>query len=622
MKKFLGILFLCLLWSNISIAAEREPGTDKKCFYQFEKAKVFEKKFLPKVNKDQGVFVTYVGCNKYYDDWSWDYSTHADIDVAHEKAYYGCKTTQIPKYNLTGCHLFSIDDVIVWGKDAAFVAKVEKEAKAKLTTKAVTGCIEGDCNNGQGTETFENGYKYVGEFKNGKRHGQGTSTWASGQKHVGEFKDGLPNGQGTQTFPNGYKYVGEFKDGLRHGQGTATWANGDKYVGEWKNDEPFKEVSTTKVAKKQTKPEDAKPLNKGCIKLGTKEFNEKNKKIAKSREAKKSAFVFYFGCENSNSFTWHWYINDDLDVAKEKAYKECLKSGLRYGVKNCHLFSIGDKIVYGDAALITKIEEKLRKKLAKRKVNYVQQYLFSGYEIFSKMNPTTFKKLTFNEEKDIGNITKRTVRNSDWSKRKTFRSFSFTAEFEDNYTAKIFVEYEKGNKNFDKAEKEALFFSRMFGQMPYFLREYNDKIYVHNDNSYDDGIGLWWAQEDKQEFHINVPRKGLKPSGRQRCREVKLYSYCAQVMVHELAHVIQDLTGIISPSKWSKARKSDEKKFVSEYAKTNSREDFAESLTAWVVVRYKSDKISESDLKKYNEYIPNRLKMFDEMNFNTHPISN
>ena len=91
-------------------------------------------------------------------------------------------------------------------------------------------------------------------------------------------------------------------------------------------------------------------------------------------------------------------------------------------------------------------------------------------------------------------------------------------------------------------------------------------------------------------------------------------------MVHELAHVIQDLTGIISPSKWQKARKLDGKKYVSAYAKTNSREDFAESLTAWVAVRYKSDKISESDLKKFNEYIPNRLKMFDKLNLKVHPI--
>ncbi len=60
-------MFLGLLWNNVGIAAEREPGTDKKCLHVFEREKVFERKFLPKVNKDQGVFVTYVGCNKYYD---------------------------------------------------------------------------------------------------------------------------------------------------------------------------------------------------------------------------------------------------------------------------------------------------------------------------------------------------------------------------------------------------------------------------------------------------------------------------------------------------------------------------------------------------------------------------
>jgi len=497
-----------MLWSNVGFAAENAEELNKNCI---KKGTTIFNKEVKQLVKKNFVTVMYFGC-KSMASWYWHQSTEKDLDTSHQVAYRKC-LKGASEYKIETCHLFSINDKIVYGKDAAFVAKVEKE---------------------------------------------------------------------------------------------------------------IKERSTTKVAKKQTKPEDAEPLNKGCIKLGTKEFNKKIKKIAKSREAKRSALVFYFGCENSNDWTWHWKIGDDLDKAKEKAYKECLKSGLGRGVKNCHLFSIGDKIVYGDATLRTKIEEKLIKKLAKRKesgaINYVQQHLFSGYEIFSKMSPTTFKKLTFNEEKNIGNITKRTVRNSDWSKRKNFISFSFTAEFEDNYTAKIFVEYEKGNKNFDKAEKEALFFSHMLGQMPYFLREYNDKIYVHNDNSYDDGIGLWWAQHNKRSFHINAPRKGLKPSGRQRCREVKLYSFCAQVMVHELAHVIQDLTGVISPSKWSKARKSDEKKYVSEYAKTNSREDFAESLTAWVVLRYKSEKISESDLKKFDEYIPNRLKMFDEMNFNVYPL--
>ena len=37
---------------------------------------------------------------------------------------------------------------------------------------------------------YEDGAKYVGEFKDGRRNGQGTFTYADGDKRVGEFKDG------------------------------------------------------------------------------------------------------------------------------------------------------------------------------------------------------------------------------------------------------------------------------------------------------------------------------------------------------------------------------------------------------------------------------------------------
>jgi osmotically-inducible protein OsmY len=90
--------------------------------------------------------------------------------------------------------------------------------------------------NGQFTVTFANGDKYVGEYKDDKRTGQGTYTFANGDKYVGEHKDGKLNGQGTFTFANGNKYVGEHKDGKRNGQFTVTFANGDKYVGEYKDD--------------------------------------------------------------------------------------------------------------------------------------------------------------------------------------------------------------------------------------------------------------------------------------------------------------------------------------------------------------------------------------------------
>jgi len=43
------------------------------------------------------------------------------------------------------------------------------------------------------------------------------------------FEGGTKNGGRS----DGAKYVGEWKDGKRHGQRTYTWPDGKEYVGEW-----------------------------------------------------------------------------------------------------------------------------------------------------------------------------------------------------------------------------------------------------------------------------------------------------------------------------------------------------------------------------------------------------
>jgi len=143
MKWFLGVLVLGLLWCNVGITSEaggiRESGNDQKCSELFKKEKIFEKEFLPRIS-NEGILVTYVGCNKDYDNWGWWNSTKLDLDRAHAKAYHGCVNNQLEKFKLTGCHLFSIDDVIVWGKDDAFVKKIEKDAIfANLVAKLQLG---------------------------------------------------------------------------------------------------------------------------------------------------------------------------------------------------------------------------------------------------------------------------------------------------------------------------------------------------------------------------------------------------------------------------------------------------------------------------------------------------
>ena len=71
------------------------------------------------------------------------------------------------------------------------------------------------------------------------QHGQGTYTWSDGHKYVGEYKDDKKHGQGTFTYANGEKYVGEFKDDLSHGQGTLRTPSGEKIVGEFKENRPW-----------------------------------------------------------------------------------------------------------------------------------------------------------------------------------------------------------------------------------------------------------------------------------------------------------------------------------------------------------------------------------------------
>ena len=98
---------------------------------------------------------------------------------------------------------------------------------------------------GQGTYTLAKGDKYIGEYKDGKLHGQGTFALANGDKYVGEFKDGNTHGQVTFTYANGNKFIGEYKDGKRHGQGTLTFANGNKFIGEYKDGKVHGQMTAT-----------------------------------------------------------------------------------------------------------------------------------------------------------------------------------------------------------------------------------------------------------------------------------------------------------------------------------------------------------------------------------------
>ena len=136
-----------------------------------------------------------------------------------------------------------------------------------------TGCLSGNCKEGEGIYAYAdgsryegqfrrqrpngfgvfyylNGDRYEGNFKAGFRHGQGTLYKENGSRQAGWWNEGefagsgnqasrlgcltgnCQNGFGTYVFDTGERYTGSFRDGLPEGKGTVIYPNGERYEGE------------------------------------------------------------------------------------------------------------------------------------------------------------------------------------------------------------------------------------------------------------------------------------------------------------------------------------------------------------------------------------------------------
>ena len=82
-----------------------------------------------------------------------------------------------------------------------------------ITSILRTGCVTGNCDNGNGTYVHPTQGSYKGSWRNGKRDGYGMHFYGNGQKmYVGEYVLGRRYGSGIYYFPNGEKFEGRFID--------------------------------------------------------------------------------------------------------------------------------------------------------------------------------------------------------------------------------------------------------------------------------------------------------------------------------------------------------------------------------------------------------------------------
>ncbi|MEY4934615.1 MAG: hypothetical protein RIS64_974 [Bacteroidota bacterium] len=75
-------------------------------------------------------------------------------------------------------------------------------------------CLSGDCVNGHGTyHSVKRGWKYAGQFKNGKPDGKGKMIFNDGRYYEGEFMNGKFHGTGTMKLDENVQIKGAWRDG-------------------------------------------------------------------------------------------------------------------------------------------------------------------------------------------------------------------------------------------------------------------------------------------------------------------------------------------------------------------------------------------------------------------------
>lgn len=132
--------------------------------------------------------------------------------------------------------------------------EIELSGGTRYTGQYKESSAMGKILHGKG-EYVSKDFRYVGDFKDGKKQGRGQYTFANGDRYEGDFANDTPNGKGKYQFANGDVYEGEivagrisgmgvymtkgldriegsFVDAKANGHALYLFAGGDKYEGE------------------------------------------------------------------------------------------------------------------------------------------------------------------------------------------------------------------------------------------------------------------------------------------------------------------------------------------------------------------------------------------------------
>jgi hypothetical protein len=219
--------------------------------------------------------------------------------------------------------------------------------------------------------------------------------------------------------------------------------------------------------------------------------------------------------------------------------------------------------------------------------------IFIDPDVITSSDPTTFENLSFSGQ---GSRTMFDRRVNGWI---TVDAYLFSANFDDGLTAEIQVNPEFGGS--DVASVEAEKYAEVIGRLPTALRKDVETVWIHK------GTQLFGGGNNNLLIHIG---------------QADLYTadgILEETFVHEAAHTSLDVAHASAPA-WLAAQSADPT-FISTYAQDfPNREDIAESFMPYLIIRYRSDRISQSLANTIMQTMPNRIAYFDNQSFDMYPI--
>ena len=219
--------------------------------------------------------------------------------------------------------------------------------------------------------------------------------------------------------------------------------------------------------------------------------------------------------------------------------------------------------------------------------------IFIDPDIITPEDPTTFVGLSYAGT----GIRQMYDRRSGWINSEPFL---FPAEYDDGLSIEIQVNPEFGT--WQNAQVYALKYAEVIGRLTTQLRKDVETSWIHR------GDEPFGGGNNNLLIHTDWSEKNYENQG-----------ILEETLVHEASHTSLDSYHAESEG-WLQAQDRD-CEFISVYARDYPiREDIAESYLPYLAIRYRSDRISEDLKKKIEDAIPNRIKYFDDQNFNMYPI--